>query len=257
MSKVSAKDLVKGIKSTLSKRSPEILTGIGIAGMITTTILAVKTTPKAMRLLEERYGDNNGHPIPKKEVIRTCWKCYIPSAVTGAASISCLIGASKVNLKRNAALATAYKLSETMISEYKDAVVDVVGEKKEKLVREKVAENRMSSDPVTSKEVIITSSGNTLCYDYYSGRYFRSDFDKIKKAENEINRLLVHEMYASLNDLYDELELEHTGVGDELGWKLDDGLIELIPSSKLAADGTPCLVIDYNISPSRKYYNFV
>ena len=107
MSKVSAKDLVKGIKSTLSKRSPEILTGIGIAGMITTTILAVKATPKAMRLIEEKYGDNNGHPIPKKEVVRTCWKCYIPSAVTGAASLSCLIGASTVNLKRNAALATA------------------------------------------------------------------------------------------------------------------------------------------------------
>ena len=257
MSKVSVKDLSQTIKSTLSKRSPEILTGIGIAGMITTTILAVKATPKAMKLLDERYGDNNGHPIPKKEVVKTCWKCYIPSAVTGAASISCLIGASKVNLKRNAALATAYKLSEKMISEYKDAVVDVVGEKKEKLVREKVAENRMSSDPVTSKEVIVASSGNTLCYDYYSGRYFRSDFDKIKKAENEINRLLVHEMYASLNDLYDELGLEHTRVGDELGWNLDNGLIELVTSSKLASDGTPCLVIDYNISPCREYYSFV
>lgn len=257
MSKVSVKDLSQTIKSTLSKRSPEILTGIGIAGMITSTILAVKATPKAMKLLDERYGDNNGHPIPKKEVIRICWKPYIPAAVTGAASISCLIGASKVNLKRNAALATAYKLSETVLSEYKDAVVDVVGEKKEKLVREKVAESRMASDPVTTKEVIVTSSGNTLCYDYYSGRYFRSDYDKIKKAENAINRTLVHEMYASLNDLYDELELEHTGVGDELGWKIDDGMIELIPSSKLAADGTPCLVINYSISPSREYYNFV
>ena len=109
MSKVSVKDLSQNIKSTLSKRSPEILTGIGIAGMITATILAVKATPKAIKLLDEQYGDNNGNPIPKKEVVRTCWKCYIPSAVTGAASISCLIGASKVNLKRNAALATAYK----------------------------------------------------------------------------------------------------------------------------------------------------
>ena len=253
MSKVSAKDLVTGIKSTLSKRSPEILTGIGIAGMITTTILAVKATPKAMRLLEERYGDNNGHPIPKKEVVRTCWKCYIPSAVTGAASISCLIGASKVNLKRNAALATAYKLSETALAEYKEKVVETIGEKKEKEVRSKVAKSKVENNPPKSNEVILTGKGKTLCFEVISGRYFESDIDTIKQVENKINHKLLRNDTLSLSEFYYELGLTATSISDDMGWRVDNGLINLYFSSQLTPEGEPCVVIDYGTLPRYGY----
>ena len=39
---------VMDTKRMVYKHSPEILTGIGVAGMITSTILAVKATPKAL-----------------------------------------------------------------------------------------------------------------------------------------------------------------------------------------------------------------
>ena len=48
--KTNVSKIMKDIKITMSKRSPEILTGLGIAGMITTTVLAVKATPKAIKL---------------------------------------------------------------------------------------------------------------------------------------------------------------------------------------------------------------
>ena len=108
--------IVKGVKNTLAQHSPEILTGIGIAGMITTTILAVKATPKAVQLIEAKKDELQLDPEEKLtigETIQATWKCYVPAAVTGVAATACLIGASSVNLKRNAALATAYKLSET------------------------------------------------------------------------------------------------------------------------------------------------
>ena len=60
MNKPNVADLFKSVKMVVSKHSPEILTGIGIAGMITTTILAVKATPKALSLVkqaEEEKGD--------------------------------------------------------------------------------------------------------------------------------------------------------------------------------------------------------
>ena len=53
MNKSSIKNALKSIQTTVSKHSPEILTGIGIAGMITTTVLAVRATPKALVLIEE------------------------------------------------------------------------------------------------------------------------------------------------------------------------------------------------------------
>lgn len=101
--------------------------------------------------------------------------------------------------------------------------------------------------------MFITEKGNTLCYDVVSGRYFRSDIDKIKKAENELNHRMISEMYISLNEFYYEVGLPRTSIGDELGWNIDGGLIGLEFSSQLAEDGTPCLVIDYGIAPRYEY----
>lgn len=253
MGKGNISKIINDIQKAVIKHSPEILTGLGIAGMITTTVLAVKATPKALELINDRKDELETEKLPPTEVVKTAWKCYIPAAVTCATSTACLIGASSVNLKRNAALATAYKLSESAISEYKDAVIDKIGEKKEQTIRDKVAEEKMKKNPVSSSEVFITEKGNTLCYDTISGRYFKSDIDRIKRAENAINKQLLDEMYVSLNDLYDELDLDHTKLGDELGWKIDDGLVELYFSSQLADDGTPCVVMDFARAPK---YNF-
>ena len=63
-------------------------------------------------------------------------------------------------------------------------------------------------------------------------------------------------MYVSLNEFYDELGLDHTKLGDDLGWNLDDGLIELNFSSQLAENETPCLVVDYNVAPNYNFASF-
>ena len=255
MSKVSVKDLSQNIKSTLSKRSPEILTGIGIAGMVTTTILAVKATPKAVLLLNDRKNELEIKKLPVMEVVKTTWKCYIPAAVTCGASIACLIGASSVNFKRNAALATAYKLSETALAEYRDAVVETIGEKKERDIRDKVAEKRVKKNPVTKSDVIVTGNGTTLCLDSISGRYFQSSMQKIESAKNKINERMLCDNYVSLNDLYDELGMECTKIGEDLGWNIfGDGLLDISFSSQLTDDGTPCLVMDYSVEPRHNYY---
>ena len=54
MSKPNISTIMKGAQVWMSKHSPEILTGLGIAGMITTTILAVRATPKAIKKIEEK-----------------------------------------------------------------------------------------------------------------------------------------------------------------------------------------------------------
>ena len=262
MNKADVTKFLKNVGRTISKHSPEILTGIGIAGMVTTTVLAVKATPKAITLLEEKKREkscdilNEEAKLTPVEVVRTAWKPYIPAAVTGTLSIVCLVGASSTSLKRNAALATAYKISETALSEYKAKVVETIGEKKETAIRDKIAKDRVDRNPVSKTEVIITDKGNTLCYDALSGRYFKSDIDRIKKAENAINKRLLNEMYISLNEFYDELGLGSTSIGDELGWNLDDGLIDLDFSSQIADDGTPCIVVDYRVAPKYNYYKF-
>lgn len=258
--------IIKNIKSAMIKHSPEILTGIGITGMITTTVMAVRATPKALILIEEekrsinydileaakKNGDESCSKIEKLkplDTIKVAWKCYIPATITGAISVVCLIGASSVNMRRNAALATAYTLSESALKEYQEKVIESIGNKKEQTIRDAVAKDKIEKSPIQNTEVIVTGKGETLCYDTISGRYFKSDIEKLRQVVNDLNLRMRDEMYISLNEFYYEIGMDNIKVGDDLGWNIDSGYIDLRYSSQLATDGTPCLVIDYSYGP--------
>lgn len=261
MHKPNLSAMAKNVSLVLRKHSPEILTGIGIAGMISTVVMAVRATPKAINLIEERKKVKKKEPdstaltdkLKPIEVVQTAWKPYVPAAITGTLSIACLVGASSVNLKRNAALATAYTLSESALKEYREKVIETVGEKKEQSIRDAVAKEQLEKNPVANREVIVTAPGDILCYDAAFGSYFPSTMEKIKQAVNELNRRMTYEMYVSLNDFYYELGIPRVGEGDNLGWNLDDGLIDIEFSTQLASDGRPCLVINYHIAPKYKF----
>ena len=284
--KLNINRIMKSTKHFVVKHSPEILTGIGVAGMVSAAVMAVKATPKALYLLdreeEERIDvlltdDPNmsledAHAIAELkpvEKIQTAWKAYIPALVTGALSIVCIIGASRVNTKRNAALATAYSLSESALKEYQTKVIEAVGEEKaseiteqvhkeliDKAIKDDEAAYRKASKDWQNKEVI-PDSDEVLCYDVCSGRQFKSSKYTLQSAENEINKIMRDEMYASLNEFYYLIGLKSTSMGDILGWNMDDGYLNLSLSSNVTEDGKPCLVVDYNIAPRYDYENLL
>lgn len=253
MKKPNMSKIIKDTGSVLQKYSPEILTGIGIAGMITATVMAVRATPKALMLIEEKKDDLEVCQLEPKVLIATAWKCYIPSVAVGTVSVFCLIGASSVNMMRRAALATAYTLSESAFKEYQEKVVETIGEKKEEAVRDAIAKDKIENHPISAQQVIITEKGNTLCYDSASGRYFKSDIEKLRKTVNDLNMRMRDEMFISWNDFNYEVGLPQMSMGDELGWNIEQGYLELRFSSQLAEDGTPCLVIDYHVEPRYDY----
>lgn len=255
MSKSGLSTFMQGAQKFLVKYSPEILTGIGITGMATTTVLAVRATPKALAILEEKYPNEKPRAIP---VIKATWKCYLPAAITGVTSVACIIGASSVHTRRNAALATVYQISQTALTEYKDKVKEVIGEKKEQVVRDELAKDKVASNPVSNAPIIATGIGGTLCLDYYSGRYFYSDIDKIKIAVAELNRTMVLDDYISLNTLYIDLGLDPVPIGEEVGWTVSDGKIELDFSAQIADDGkTPCIVVSFYNAPRYNYSRYM
>lgn len=269
MNKIDMTSVMQNFKKTLSIHSPEILTGFGVAGMLSSVIFAVNATTKAVKILEEERHNReldreNGidecfapDKISAKDTIKYCWKYYIPTVSTMIVSAACIIGANSVNSKRNAALTAAYKISETALSRYKDAVVETIGEKKEKTVRDKVAEKQIDSNPVTKNEVIFTEKGNTMCYDDLSGRYFKSDMQSIKKAINILNARMLDDMYVSLNEFYDELDLPRTTLGDKLGWNINKTrIIEVYFSSHISDTDEPCLVINFEDIPEYDYQKF-
>lgn len=257
MNKPNVTKIAKDIQNGISKHSPEILMGIGIASMLTTVVLAVKATPKALEKIEEAK-EEKGEELTKVETVKAAWKPYIPAAVTGVVGVGCLIGSNSVNAKRNAALATAYQVTTTAFNDYKEKVVETIGEKKEKTVRDKVAQKQVDSNPVATKTVYNTGNGGTLVYDPQFDKYFRCNIDCIDKAVNKLNNRMVsgHCEYISLNEFYDELGVSRSGIGDNLGWNIGrDGLIEIDHNSAMVTDsGEPCIVITYTVAPKYDYF---
>lgn len=263
MNKVNMAKLFKDAQSILSKHSPAILTGVGIAGMITTTVLAVKATPKALKLMEikrEELELDENEKLTPIETVKTTWKCYIPAAVTGAVSVACLVGANSVSARRNAALVTAYNLSTTALEEYQAKVTETVGEKKERAIRDSISEDHLKNNPVQSTSVYVTNSGNTRFYDDITKRRFTSSIQIVKDIEVNLNaRMLEGDDYISLNDFYYELGLEPVPFGDDLGWNIYSGRSGMIKVDVTCAhvdtDGEPCIDLRYIVEPKRGYMN--
>ena len=272
MSKTDVTNFFKMAQKTIAKYSPEILTGIGIAGMITTTVLAVKATPKALKKIEEEklkvYDELDPSEVPAQaipedvklkpmEVVKITWKCYIPAVVTGTASIACIIGASKVNYVRNTALATAYNLSQTALAEYKEKVVETIGEKKEQTIREKIAQDKVDKvEQTKNNEVIVIGNGDVLFLEPVSMRCFTSNEEEVRRIINNLNYRMIsgYEEYISLSEFYDEIGLPRTSTSDDLGWNIGrDGQIDMTFTAAKNNEGKPCLMLEYQVSPRYDY----
>ena len=247
---------IQKIMMSLSKNSPTILTGLAVAGLVTSVVMAVRATPTAYSVLAEKEREKNDK-LCNKEVIQYAWKIYIPTALMGAATIGCIIGANQIGMRRNAALASVYSLTETTLKEYQAKVVETIGATKEKKIQDEIDKDKIKKNPPRTDDIIFTGKGETLCYDSLSGRYFKSDIEKIRKAENELNKELLANNFVSLNEVYEALGLPEIGIGDELGWTLwidnNDNLVAFQFSSQLTEDGVPCLVLNYAVEPRNDY----
>lgn len=231
----------------LREHSPEILTGIGVAGVAITTFLTAKATLKCSDVLR----DEN---MSVKEKAKECWKDYIPAGLTGVMTVTCIISGNKICLKRNAALAAAAKLSEAAFMEYRAKTLEVMGEHQEKKIYDAIAKDKVERTPINTTEVIVTGKGTTRCMDGINERYFESDLETIRQKVNSLNYRMLTEMFISLNEYYYELGLKPAKDGDDIGWFVEDGLIELRhPSAAVCDDGVPCLVIEPNRPPRARH----
>ena len=243
----------QNLRHCLIKNQPRIMTGLGIGMSIYAVYRAIDATPKAIQLIGEAEKEK-GEPLTKTETIKTAWKPYIPAVVSEVGSIAFILGAQSINDRRNAALLTAYSLTEQALSEYKDKVIKTVGAKKEKTIMDKVAEEKVTKNPPKTNEVILTGNGNFLCLNSLTGGYVRSDIEKIRHAINDINYRMLNENYISENEVLYELDCPYVQNGDDLGWNLfEDGKIDISFSTQLTKDGEPCLVLLFNKPPRYEY----
>lgn len=241
-------NLTRNVQRVLRDNSSTILTAFGVSGVLTTAYLTAKASFKASEMFRDDprgvtvCGKFYQDPLTPKEKVELVWKLYIPAGISGALTIGCIISGTRVGMRRTAAAYSLLTVSEKAFSEYRDKVIDQVGEKKEQALRDEIAQDRVTQ---SSQGVIVIGSGNVLCYEMHTGRYFNSDMETLRKAQNNINAKLISEMEASLSDFYYLVGLPYTSHSSGTGWS-SDKMLELSFSTVLSEDGRPCISFEYN-----------
>lgn len=233
----------------LTKHKPGLLIGLGIGSMILATAASWKYSPDAHMAVEEKKEELGLEKLPVIETAKAVLPYALPPIIFTGIGIGCILGGNKVNVERGAAAMMAYTLTQESLREYRAKTREIVGERKERSINDAVAKEILEKNPSNGKEIIITGDGDHLCFDKLSGRYFKSNIEKLRKIENELNRRMLDTTFISLNEFYLALGLNPITLGDEEGWDVGRGLIEMRFSSQLTDKGEPCLVIDFDIGP--------
>lgn len=244
------KRVIKSLGNAIDANSPTILTGISVAGVISTIALAIKGTSSAVYVLNNEESARN-EKLELRETIELVWKLYIPTAASSIITIAAIIGSNHISTRRNAALLGLYSIVDTSLKEYQEKVIDLIGKRKEGILHDEIAQDKLDANPLEGREIIITGKGDYLFYDTLSGRYFRSDLETVRRIQNDFNELLFNDMFLPLNDLYDMLGLEVTELGRSTGWDVQNGKLEIRFSAKIATDGEPCIVLSYTVEPKQ------
>lgn len=236
----------KAIGTFVARNSPRILMGGAIAGLGTTVVFSIKDTTEAQPELNFEETQK-GEKLTFKEKVKVAYKYYWRTALGVIGTTACIIGGHTIQEKRTAALAALYTLSESTLKDYKDKIIETKGKKEEEKITNAILADKVKGADMV-ENVIHTGEGETLCYEPITGRYFRSDINSIRRAENDTRQQLYGDLRVSLNEFFDFLKIPRTELGDEMGWNSDEP-IELRFTSSLTSNGTPVLVVDHNKKP--------
>lgn len=234
---------MKGAKINLylKHNSPTILSIVGSIGVVATTISAVKATPKALALLDDKPDDSS-----TVEIIKTTWKCYIPTAMIGLSTIACIFGANALNKNRQAALTSAYMLLDNAYKEYKSKVGILLGDDANVHIQKSIVEDKYE------KIDISVDDEKQLFYEYNYGEFFERTKMEVLNAEYNFNKLFASRGYATLNDFYELLDLPLSQEGNVIGWTVQEGysLVDFEHELLIMDDGLECIYINLPVSPS-------
>jgi hypothetical protein len=247
----------------VTDNSPGILTGLGVAGAVTTAILAgragfrvgMDASTQYHEAVREGEDAHENLPLPEhllenKHLVKTYWKEFIPAGVSGAVTVTAIVAANSIGSRRAAAITAAFKLSEKLSEEYKEKVVKTLGLQKEEKMRSELAAEKMNANPPAAGMIIVAGS-DVLFLDELSGRYFQSQVDTVRKAVNEINHKVNNFFHASLTDFYELIGLEGTSFSNAVGWNSDE-LLEIQITPTMYGD-KPAILLGYNHEPIHGY----
>lgn len=218
-----AKTLFFVSKAFVVKNAPEVLIATGLAGFATTIGFsingAINATIDMVNNDEPRFRDKT-----TKEKVKHTFKYYTPAIITGAGSTACIIFSNRVSSARNAAITSAYLLSEKAANLYKEELEKVTNEQQFKQIDTNV--HRQVSDayrdgqnePKQTKIAFADRNTKIRCKDIVTHQQWYMSYNQLERTENDINFRLLDEGQITLNEILDMFDLEHSLEGDNYVW---------------------------------------
>lgn len=244
----------------IKKHSPEILIVAGIAGVVTSAVMACKATTKINDILDqtkEEVGKVNdaldnekiSEDVYSKEdakkdlaiiYIQTgvkLAKLYGPSIILGALSITSILASNNILRKRNVALAAAYATIDNSFKEYRSRVIERFGKDLDRELKYNIKAKEISETTVdeNGKETTVTKTVPVVESEEPSdyARFFcegcagwtkdpEMNLVFLKQQQNWANELLKTRGHLFLNEVYDMLGIERSKAGQVVGWVYDE-----------------------------------
>ncbi len=269
------------------KYLPEIMLGVGIAGIPVATVLACKATLKideikleaAEKFIKIEAGKAQYDPsvyseedykkdltIVTAQTAVKIVKLYLPSAVVMIVSIGLITGGHYILNRRNAALVGAYKILDSGFKNYRQRVKELYGEDADTAARlnpKKVIIDEQEVDeinPTVKNSIVNIESEYARMFDSNSV-YWRNDHDQnlfhIRNQELYANDQLNGRGHIFLNEVYDMLGLPRSKAGAVVGWVKDKSVksveirvyepTESEKNERVNGYSNPPFLLDFNV----------
>ncbi|AWN03393.1 hypothetical protein PBI_COUNT_71 [Microbacterium phage Count] len=251
----------------LQKYSPQILTAVGIAGLVTAGVLAAKNTLKLESTLdtarerledvksEEEHTQKDVNRAVAKNVVDLGKLYWVPVTLATGSVVAILVGHNILH-KRNLALVAAYKGLEQAFSEYRKRVIEEYGEEKDEKfrygVRDVVTVDEETGKKTKSQEVTVPASDYIFSFgpenDNWNGKHEHNLFF-VTRFQNIFNDKLQAHGHVFLNEVLDALGIERTKAGAVTGWvwKAGSGDDFIDFGIKDWQDSNGYILLDFNV----------
>lgn len=240
---------IKTMPTVIKANSPAVLAGTAILGAGAILYTAFKCAPKYHAAVEEKSKVNSvkvhddgteEHTVEYVEVskgtkAKIFVKTMLPAIIALVVTCASVIGSHKISAKRIAVLSAAYatatqKATEAAEKRAEEFIKSKIGkdeanEYKEEVKKEQELTKKAATNISSSTEIIETGGGNTLFYDYYSGRMFRSSEGYLEaKLQAAISSLQLNgdgNMWISYNEILDAWGVPNIGLGNGQGFDIN------------------------------------
>lgn len=243
----------------IKKHSPEILIVAGIAGTVTSAVMACKSTLKLNDILDgSKKTIDKIHEVSEDPELKDKYskedakkdltivytqtgvkiaKLYAPAVILGALSLTAIISSNNILRKRNVALAAAYTAVDKSFKEYRGRVVERFGKELDRELRYNIKAKEVEEKVIdeNGKEKTVKKTINVADPNKYSdyakifdetciGWSKDSEYNKmfLKQQQAHANTLLKQNGYLFLNEVYDMIGFPRTKAGQVVGWVYDE-----------------------------------